>query len=170
MKSQLRLVIITTLGLLSNVACKNKEYNVKEDGIHIKVERSSGDDFSYQKEGSEEFYAPYPFNFSQITLNNELYDVLTVSKRIESGKSVLIEPVAVLTVKEANNLRTKVLLVMPTNENMRIFTSTDYMTFMVEHFSIKQIVENWYSNRYGLQGAQIDGWQPATRDIFINQD
>ena len=146
----------------SFMSCKPPSPVNSSDGPSIIITNSSGDDFLFQNEDQERYFAPFPFNVGDLITQSDTMEVMLISKRLDRGKQVGIFPLAQLAMQDAFNDEYEVLIATPIDESLRIIDSQDFYDFTVEQFSLKQIVEYWYSNRYGLQGTSVKGWTPAS--------
>ena len=149
-------------------ACKDNKVDISGSGMLIKVYKSSGDDFSYYSSDVEKHYAPYPFNFATIDINQTTYDVLVVSRKAAREDELFVKPIAQMSVVNGDNTTTEVLVTLPGDPQKQIIEASDFYDFTVTHFSLKQIIEHWYINRYGLQGASISGWRPVSMNDFLS--
>ncbi len=156
----LKWVFLMSVCLSLMVCTPAKDDIVNSQGILIKISNSAGDDFSYEVNGQWRFYAGYPFNHSELSNSMHSCDLMVVSKKLERGKYVRVRPIARMNLKNADNSRNTVIIAIPDKQDLQINDVNDYTSFMVNQFAIKQIIENWYSNRYGLQGSLVEGWQP----------
>jgi len=145
------------------ISC-NERPNVTKDGYsRLKITNSSGDDFSYGSEDSLSYFAPYPFNIGiHLKESGQELEMMLISKRVDKGKEVEVLPIAELSYKSSTGVSQKVMIAVPIDKDLKIMDSEAFYEFTVEQFSLKQIVEYWYSNRYGLQGTSIEGWSPAS--------
>ncbi len=154
---------------MSLFACKDaQEVQTQEQGMLVKILHSSGDDFSYTEGGETIYFSGYPFNYGQVVHQNETYDVLVLSRRITSGNYESVLPIARMQANEPKQGKSKVVIAIPVDESKRICNATDFIGFMIEQYSFKHIVEYWYSNRFGLQGSQVESWQATDLGYFSN--
>ncbi len=145
-------------------ACTEKVRTSSGEFPSIKITNSSGDDFSYTLDSVLHYFSPYPFNVGSFIQDDQQQEVMLISKRIEKGIDVDFIPVARLSLSEQSGVMKNVLIAIPNDDQLKIIDSRDFYDFTVAQFSFKQIVEYWYSNRYGLQGTSIKGWSPADID------
>ena len=162
-KSKYSLVLI---GMLFFFSCKEGLTPPDQANLTIKITNSSGADFFYDVQEERKYYAPYPFNVGYFQSDIKKQEVMLISRHIDEGKSVEIEPIAKLSLLEASGEEKEVFIAVPIDDNLAIINNMDFSEFTVEQFSLKQIVEYWYSNRYGLQGTSIKGWAPSDLDDF----
>lgn len=147
------------------LASCDQRSNLSTDQYYaLKITNSSGDDFSYQRGDSTAYFAPYPFNVGSAKVKASNQEVMLISKRIDKGDKVDILPIAKLTLAFADRTDQDIIIAVPEEENLRIIESRDFYDFTVGQFSLKQIVEYWYSNRHGLQGTSVKGWSPASME------
>ena len=144
------------------ISCKEGSKTTGDNFPSIIITNSSGDDFSYQFQDSLRYFSPYPFNQGVFEHEETQKEVMLISKRLDKGKRTGIRPIAKLTLNEVNDTLRDIFIALPLDEELKIVECKDFYDFTVEQFSFKQIVEYWYSNRYGLQGTTINGWSPAT--------
>lgn len=161
MSRQYIFLFLITWCLLS---CDQRTSPVSDQYYSLKITNSSGDDFSYTKQDSTVFFAPYPFNVGKYKLGVSSREVMLISKRVDRGEKVDILPIAKLTLTLADRTNQDIVIAVPEEENLRIIESRDFYDFTVGQFSLKQIVEYWYSNRHGLQGTSVKGWSPASME------
>lgn len=148
----------------SLISCDQRSSSATDQYYALKITNSSGDDYSYSKGDSTVYFAPYPFNigFNDGELTSQ--EVMLISKRVDRGDKVDILPIAKLTLTLADKSSQDIIIAVPEEENLRIIESRDFYDFTVGQFSLKQIVEYWYSNRHGLQGTSVKGWSPASME------
>ena len=152
------------LGLQS---CTSKSSKEKESGDLIEITHSSGDDYSYEIGEDRKFYAPYPFNQGVLQAKDGVvYDVVILSKRIDKGMKVGVELFAKMTLVDMKGKESDVLIARPTNKSYELSPIMDFYDFSIEQFYLKQMVQYWYSNRYGLNGTIVKGWEPITLDSY----
>ena len=162
----LSLVLIST-ALFSMTSCTEKVSNVEERGELIEIIHSSGDDYWHKEAGELNFYAPYPFNQGSLKGKDGIpYDVVIVSKQVKKGKRLGIEIFAKMTIVDFNGEETEILVAKPTNQEYELSPIKDFYGFSVEQFYFKQMVQYWYSNRYGLNGTIVKGWEPTSIDVY----
>lgn len=161
MSRQYIFLFLTVCCLLS---CDKRSSSESDQYYSLKITNSSGDDFSYNNGDSTVFFAPYPFNVGVHGTEGAAQEVMLISKRVDSGDKVDILPIAKLTLTLADRTSQDIVIAVPEEENLRIIASRDFYDFTVGQFSLKQIVEYWYSNRHGLQGTSIKGWAPASME------
>lgn len=152
---------------ISLFSCQETKIESSGEGIQVKVVNSSGDDFSYGNEESPQYYAPYPFNHSRITMDEKEYEVMILSKKVNKGKRLTVMPLGKMTVTNRNTADTEVIVAIPTDQELELADIKDFFDFSISQFSLKQMVEYWYSNRYGLDGSVIQGWEPVAIEDFI---
>lgn len=128
----------------------------------IIITNSSGDDFSYLLNEELHHFAPYPFNVGTLVIAMDTLEVMLISKRLNKGQRVGIQPLAKMTLSNAADAEVDIIIATPIEEDLKIIRSSSFYEFTVEQFSYKQMVEYWYSNRYGLQGTSVKGWSPTT--------
>lgn len=170
-----RLQSISALFLLSTIilllgSCKEGELKNDAENLFAIVTNSSGDDFSYNSEAGLTYFAPYPFNVGYIGADTAKIEVMIISKKLKKGDKIEILPLAKLSISDFDKVQKDIFVAVPRNPNKKIFQGETFSDFTVEHFSYKQIVEFWYSNRYGLQGTSIDGWTPTSIEQFNSLD
>ncbi|MFT4568949.1 MAG: hypothetical protein ACI9FN_003919 [Saprospiraceae bacterium] len=155
------------LTLLTMNSCSPKETSAPEYGELIEIIHSSGDDYSYKEAGEFNFYAPYPFNQGSLKGKDGIrYDVVVLSKQLEKGSNVGIEIFAKMTIVDIDGDETDILMAKPTNKEYELLPIRDFYGFSVEQFYFKQMVQYWYSNRYGLNGTTVKGWEPASIELY----
>lgn len=164
-KSSIYLILISAC-IISSIFCKDKGVHIGESGMVVKVLKSSGDDYSYEFANEEVYFAPYPFNFSHVSIDGKEYDVCVISKKLNKGDHLEINPVAKMTLRNGDHSMTDVIIAYPVNEQLRNLNINSFYDFTVVHFSYKQIVEYWYLNRNGLQGTEVLNWKPFTLTDF----
>ena len=155
------LVLISAL-----ISCVQKQNAEVGDFLPVNVTNSSGDDFSYMKDEVEHFYAPYPFNIGIYESEQNTVEVMILSKKLKRGQTVQVIPVARLSLHERSESYQDVIVATPVDENLKLFKGESFQDFTVNQFSIKQLIELWYSNRYNLQGTTMEGWSPVSLDYF----
>lgn len=154
--------------LLLFVSCANHGSSELGDNLQVKITYGSGDDFSYQEEDSTLFFAPYPFSVGHLYNNEDSKEIMVISKRLDRGDRIKIIPLAKLSLEDKAGSKQTVILATPIDSELSIMPSTSFDEFIVSQFSLKQIVEFWYSNRYGLQGTRVLGWSPASpKDLAV---
>ena len=162
----LRRRYILTILALWLMSCDGTKVGQQDGLLMCKVSKSSGDDFSYTKGEQIFHFAPYPFNVGTLA-SSPVDEVMVLSKKLPVGREIAVQPLAQLAVRESDGGRKRVLFVVPEVEDLRLFETGDYSTFTVDHFALKQYIEYWYQNRYGLQGTITEGWGPlSTEDIL----
>jgi len=150
--------------ILFYASCDNTSRTKEEDHLIVKVTNSSGDDFSFTQRDSIIYFAPYPFNVGTLHTSTDSPEIMVISKHLDKGKRVAIIPLAKMQVESREGVKKSIFLATPHDEELAIMASTSFDDFIVSQFSLKQIVEFWYSNRYGLQGTRVLGWSPASPD------
>lgn len=157
--------------ILISVSCKDSLLPATTGGFKIKVIKSSGDDFYYDDEGSIAYFAPYPFNLGQFQDEGFIHDVVILSKRVETGTMLAIHPVAELTLDNVQRGKTRVVVAVPDEHSLRIFDIQNYYDLNSKHFAIKKMIEEWYQNRYGLNGSRVISWNEISSEhIFGNKN
>lgn len=159
-KPPLIVFVLFVLLALTILSCTESKVEFSETGMMIIIENSSGDDFSYTIKESEYFFAPYPFNHSSITIKEQEYEVIVLSKKLERGSEIGVLPIAKMTVNNADNTITEVIVAQASNPEMQIMPIEDFYDLSVKQFYFKQMVQYWYSNRHGLDGSLIKKWEP----------
>jgi hypothetical protein len=145
------------------IACKDTNISQDDGQLMCKVIYSSGDDFSYIINDSESYYAPYPFNI--VTAQDQSSDeIMLISKKLNKGTKISVIPLAKMILEEGKDGMKEVIIAVPSNKESRIIDTQDYFEFTVDHFAIKQLIEYWYLNRYGLRGTTLKGWSPTSID------
>ena len=132
----------------------------------VNVTNSSGDDFYYMKEGIASYYAPYPFNVGIYESESNSTEFMIVSKKLKKGQSIAVLPIAKMNLNEPLDPGKEVIIATPFDTDLRIFDGQSFQDFTVNQFSLKQLIELWYSNRYDLQGTTMEGWTPVTLEYF----
>ena len=160
---------IILLSLLLISSCQNAKLDITTDDMAIKIENSSGDDFSYNSDEGEKFFAPYPFNQGVMKIEDKKYEVVLVSKRIKRGKQVAIAPLAQFTVKHTSGNNEEIIIATPLDTSQQLFKTKDFYEFTVEHFAFKQIIDHWYANKYGLEGTLVENWRPTSLAVLSSQ-
>ncbi len=146
------------------LSCDQRSSSATDQYYALKITNSSGDDYSFSLRDSLVYFAPYPFNVGVSGEGPSSQEVMVISKRIDQGDKVDIFPIAKLTLILADKSSQDIVIAVPEEENLRIIGSRDFYDFTVGQFSLKQIVEYWYSNRHGLQGTSVKGWSPASME------
>ena len=160
-------IIISLLLICGLQSCNSKPSNENESGELIEILHSSGDDYSYKTEGLETFYAPYPFNHGILKSKYGIdYDIVILSKKVEKGKKIGVELFAKMTIVDLKGAETAILIARPNNTIYELCPISDFYDFSIEQFYLKQMVQYWYSNRFGLNGTIVKGWEPANIDAF----
>jgi len=156
--------ILFYLLLLLFISCDNNRTSEDDDNLQIKIIYGSGDDFSYQENDSTLYFAPYPFSVGHLVNNKDSKEIMILSKRLDKGDRIDIIPLAKLSLEHRSGEKQTIILATPVEENLAIMSAVSFDGFIVSQFSLKQIVEFWYSNRYGLQGTRVLGWSPASHE------
>jgi inorganic pyrophosphatase len=146
--------------------CKDNNTVAEVKVISLNVMKSSGEDFSFTMDGEIYHFMPYPFNFSELTLNGKDYEVLIMGKQMKSGTSVSVLPIAEMVLEDQKESETYVLLTIPYEKDLRIFDVEDLFELTTKQFSVKQIVEYWYANRKGLTGTTVKSWENRSIQDF----
>ncbi len=154
--------ILFYLLLLLFVSCDNRENRKEDNNPQVKITYGSGDDFSYKKEDRTYYFAPYPFSVGHLTKDEDSMEIMVISKRLEKGDRIDIIPLAKLSLEDLSGVKQTVILATPVEADLSIMPAESFDDFIISQFSLKQIVEFWYSNRYGLQGMRVLGWSPAS--------
>ncbi len=162
------LFYITALftAVLSLLSCNEPKNPKNAQDLNLKVTYSSGDDFFYQDGDSVRYFAPYPFNVGIFQGESQEVEVMLIAKRINAGSSVEFIPVAKMSMIEPPSVQKDIFVAIPKNRDLRISDGESFYDFTVNQFSYKQLVEFWYSNRYGLQGTSLEGWSPTSVEFF----
>ena len=158
-KTLIKTIIFSVIISVFCMACDEASQKTEDAGLKVKINHSSGDDFKYEYKDSVNYFAPYPFNVGQITIDTTNQETMLISKRLEKGKEISIIPLASLRMKDKSGKGSTILVAIPDEKDLRIVDVTSFYDFSVEHFAMKQMIELWYINRYGLQGTYIDGWR-----------
>lgn len=158
-KTLIKTIIISIIISAFCAACDKAPHKTEDAGMKVKINHSSGDDFKYDRKDSVNYFAPYPFNVGQITIDTTNQETMLISKRLEKGKEISIIPLASLRMKDKSGQGSTILIAIPDDKDLRIVEATSFYDFSVEHFAMKQMIELWYINRFGLQGTYIDGWR-----------
>ncbi|MEL6123933.1 MAG: hypothetical protein AAFR14_09430, partial [Bacteroidota bacterium] len=137
------LILFTCLA----VSCKNTNIQESSNGSIIKIDFSSGDDFSYQVGDSTHFFAPYPFNSSELVVDGNQYTVVTLSRKVRSGSQVEILPLAQFTVRYNDRDTEDVVVAVPVDPALQLFEPVDFSSFLVEQFAYKIMLETWFANK-----------------------
>ncbi len=154
--------ILFYLLLLLFISCDNKGINEDGDNLQVKIKYGSGDDFSYEEKDSTIYFAPYPFSVGHLSSSEDSKEVMVIAKRLDKGDRIDIIPLAKLSLEHLSGEKQTIILATPEDANLAIMSANSFDDFIVSQFSLKQIVEFWYSNRYGLQGTRVLGWSPAS--------
>lgn len=150
--------------VLLMISCKNGTKIDEEGYMSVKIENGSGDDFSYISGDTTIFFAPYPFSTGHLKDNQQSNEVMIISRSLDAGDIVAIKPLARLELESVKSGKETVILAIPVDDGLSIISAQGFDDFVVSHFGLKQIVEFWYSNRYGLQGTRVVGWSPASSE------
>ena len=159
--------VILFLIMIGLFSCQEAKIESSTEGLSVKIENSSGDDFSYGDPDSPQYFAPYPFNHGNLMIDNKSYEVMILSKKVNKGKTIHVKPLGKMTVSNANRKDTDVIVAIPSDAELEIAEIKDFFDFGITQFGLKQMVEYWYSNRYGLDGSVIKGWEPVAIEDFI---
>jgi len=162
----LRYCLVSVLVTLTLNSCQEAKLDLSDDALTIKVDNSSGDDFSYQDSAGQHFFAPYPFPQGKINIEDEAYEVIILSKKLKKGATVGIKPLAQFTVRQPSGVSNEVIVVVPTDTSYQLFDMPDFFGFMVENFALKQILDHWYANKNGLEGTLVENWRPANIPVI----
>jgi len=157
-------LVLTIVGFQ---ACSEDISTAAEVGELIEVLHSSGDNYSYMKDGERHFYAPYPFNQGSIAgKDGTKHEVVVLSKQAAKGSIIGVEIFAKMTIMDVEGNETSIFISSPTNPTHELTPIENFYDFSVEQFYFKQMVQYWYSNRYGLNGTIVKGWEPVSTDTF----
>ena len=120
-------------------------------GIMAKVISNSGDVFEDAQ------YLPLPLNHCIITNGaNDTLDVLVMGRPINAD-SVSFFPYGYFEVKYAKDSR-PFLLALPEDDELLAFERMEFQKLMVSKYSLKVIIDTWFSNYKGLSKTQITKW------------
>ncbi len=156
------------IGLIC-LSCEKPKKATPTDGLLVKIDHSSGDDFYYDVGEERTYFAPYPFNHATISFNGQTYEMIILSKKVTRGKTIKIRPIAQFTLSDPDRGDSFVLVAVPTEMDLQITQIKDYYEMTVKQFYFKQMVQYWYSNRYGLNGTVVKGWEPVSLMDFTEQ-
>ena len=159
--------VLILIFVITICSCDEAKIESSGEGIQVKVSNSSGDDFSFGEEESLQYFAPYPFNHSTITIEQKEYEVMILAKKVNKGRRLTVKPLGKMTVNNRNRTDTEVIVAIPVDDKLQLAEIKDFFDFSISQFSLKQMVEYWYSNRYGLDGSVIQGWEPVAIEDFI---
>lgn len=120
-------------------------------GIMAKVISNSGDVFEDAQ------YLPLPLNHCIITNSvKDTLDVLVMGKPINAD-SVSFFPYGYFEVKFGKENR-PFLLALPEDDDLLAFERIDFQDVMLSKYSIKVIIDIWFSNYKGLSKTQVTKW------------
>ena len=147
------LLVITFLYLVS---C-TESYKPQEGEILMTIEIPLGSDFVHIDGEKEIKYLPFLVNEGSATFDDRIKKIALIGTKLKEGQEVYVKPVAKLKyVKDGS--RNERILAIPAEEKYRTIEIDSYESLLTEYFSTKQMLEYWYSNRYGLGGVSDISW------------
>ena len=102
---------------------------------------------------------PYIGNKAVIpNLNDDELEFLILSKSLKKNKLIQTYPIAVLRLK-VNGKPKSIVISMPTDSESGAFRINNFMELVSEYYFVKQNLENWYLNMYGLGNTHLVSWE-----------
>jgi len=141
--------------LLSCGPSDTKTYNT---GIGLRVEIPMGV-LDMNNAQQTKINLPYIGNKAVIpNLNDDELEFLILSESLKKNMFIQTFPIAVLRLKVFGNPK-NIVISMPTDSVEGTFRINNFMEFVSEYYFLKQNLENWYLNRYGLGNTQLVSWE-----------
>ncbi len=139
------------------LACAVPE-DIREGDIQVTINIPAGTEFSEEIDGTTKTFLPYITNIGALIDNTERKDIAVVGKRLKKGTHIYVRPFAKLSYEMQDEKRS-IILAIPALEKYRSVEIEAYDDFITEHYAVKQIIEYWYANRYGLGRVSDVKWE-----------
>ncbi|MEE9373794.1 MAG: hypothetical protein V3V00_12145 [Saprospiraceae bacterium] len=138
-------------------SCIEEAYVPKEGEVKMEVEICIGEEFQFRTDKETHHFLPYIVNEGAANVNNRLKRIALISRKINAGDNIYIKPVAKLKYNRLGQEK-EIILAIPAQEKYRTMQITSYGALITEYYSTKQLIEYWYTNRYGLGGVSNMRW------------
>ena len=132
---------------------------VKQGGIEVRIVNSAGTSFEYEEGGKKYTFLPYIINEGNGSKNGKKFKVGVIGSRVASGVQLHVRPIATLIYNHLQR-EEKIIIAVPVDKKYRSMEIDSYDAFITEYFASKQLIEYWYSNRYGLGSVSDVRWNP----------
>jgi inorganic pyrophosphatase len=125
--------------------------NQIQEGYQIKLLSKAGELF----EGND--FLPLPINHGFICGDLDSLDVLVLSKSIKEDKA-FVKPLAYFEVYQDGEKR-KFVLATPSDTSYIAIPELSFDNFMVKYYSVKVILDLWFSNFKGISETKTSNWK-----------
>jgi inorganic pyrophosphatase len=123
----------------------------KLEGTEVKLISSAGDLF----EGNH--HLPLPLNHAFICGATDSLDILILSKVIPQATAI-IKPLAYFEVHQQDEKR-RFVLTTPSDTSFAAIPLLTFDDLMLKHYSIKVIIDLWFSNYKGTSKTKTTNWK-----------
>ncbi len=115
-------------------------------------------------------FLPYPGNYGFVPStmmdrerggDGDPLDVLVLSESVPTGTLLTVRPIATLLLRDRGEIDTKIIAV-PTDEALRVFQATDFLSFSLNHDAARAIIESWFLNYKGPRKTELIRWEDET--------
>lgn len=128
-----------------------------------------------KKDGKQRIvqYLPYPANYGFIPStmmdnqkggDGDALDVLVIAQSLETGTIIEIEPLAMLSLRDDNEIDNKIIAI-PKCREMQIISSNSLQLMEKKYPGVKEIIELWFCNYKGNGQTKALGWYDEKRAI-----
>lgn len=148
------IIFSLTIGMALNSCGVNNDSALDMEGLVIEILHPSGDEFSFMEGDAKKSHMPYPLNYGILATGSDSCEVFVYSIRAEREESVGINPVIELTFIDNTAQKHCVIIALPVNKELR-FSQGDSNLSLEQLYAIEHLIEFWYANKYGLNGARL---------------
>lgn len=153
------------------IACKEEEKDIPtvsfHEGYDVLISLPAGESI----EDSKVPFLPAPFNMATFKGQANNLRAIIISDRLGKNKQIKILPVAFLSTS-TGMLQDRYVIAVPADTTLRTVAISDFSDFSVNHYGIRNMVENWFKykneNERSLQ-VQWSSEQTAIEQILKNE-
>lgn len=91
-------------------------------------------------------------------------DVLVLGKRLATGQMVSVKPIALLQMKDGDELDHKVLSI-PIDDNYKTVDIQNFKDLSENHFALRKMIGEWFLNYDKTSEIKILGWSDENRAV-----
>jgi inorganic pyrophosphatase len=100
--------------------------------------------------------------------DGDALDVLILNSSLPTGSVLNILPIGALVLRDNEEIDTKIIAV-PLDSTLRQLQVDNFKSLLIEHFMVKQMIENWFTSYKGANGqVELVRWEDevgALREI-----
>jgi hypothetical protein len=169
-RNLLRLTILVLVTLL--IGCKNEKKDIPKvsfhEGYKVVITLPAGESLDDESIA----FLPAPFNIAAYKGHNKDLKTIVIADRIEKNKQIKILPVAFLSTSNGM-IVDRYIVSVPADSTRRSIPVSDYADFSVNHYGVKNMIENWFKYKNNNERSLKVQWsseQTAIEHIISNEE